>query len=69
MRYLGIALGMAMALGYCAAFGTLMPPFFRGELGRHRDAYRRRDGPVRACSSAWPASSSAAWPAARRNES
>jgi len=32
MRYLGIALGMAMALGYCAAFGTLMPPFFRGEL-------------------------------------
>ncbi len=33
MRYLGIALGMAMALGYCAAFGTLMPPLFRGELG------------------------------------
>jgi L-rhamnose-H+ transport protein len=23
MRYLGIALGMAVALGYCAAFGTL----------------------------------------------
>ena len=32
MRYLGIALGMAMALGYCAVFGTLMPPLFRGEL-------------------------------------
>jgi L-rhamnose-H+ transport protein len=32
MRYLGIALGMAMALGYCAAFGTLIPPLFRGEL-------------------------------------
>src|ERR1035438_4061264 len=32
MRYLGIALGMAVALGYCAAFGTLMPPLFRGEL-------------------------------------
>lgn len=32
MRYLGIALGMAMALGYCAAFGTLMPPLFGGEL-------------------------------------
>jgi L-rhamnose-H+ transport protein len=32
MRYLGIALGMAMALGYCAAFGTLMPPLFRGEI-------------------------------------
>ena len=33
MRYLGIALGMAMALGYCAVFGTLMPPLFRDELG------------------------------------
>jgi L-rhamnose-H+ transport protein len=33
MRYLGIALGMAMALGYCAIFGTLMPPLFRGEMG------------------------------------
>src|SRR5712692_3984070 len=32
MRYLGIALGMAMALGYCAAFGTLMPPLFKGKL-------------------------------------
>ena len=33
MRYLGIALGMAIAPGYCAAFGTLMPPLFSGELG------------------------------------
>ena len=33
MRYLGIALGMAMALGYCAVFGTLIPPLFRGEMG------------------------------------
>ncbi len=32
MRYLGIALGMAIALGYCAAFGTLMPPIFNGEF-------------------------------------
>jgi len=32
MRYLGIALGMAIALGYCAAFGTLMPPIFSGEI-------------------------------------
>ncbi len=30
MRYLGIALGMAVALGYCAAFGSLMPPLFDG---------------------------------------
>jgi L-rhamnose-H+ transport protein len=35
MRYLGIALGMAMALGYCAAFGTLMPPLFQGTLETH----------------------------------
>lgn len=34
MRYLGIALGMAIALGFCAAFGTLMPPLFTGEFGR-----------------------------------
>jgi len=32
MRYLGIALGYAIALGLCAAFGTLMPPLFSGEL-------------------------------------
>ena len=30
MRYLGMSLGMAVALGFCAAFGTLMPPIFRG---------------------------------------
>lgn len=33
MRYLGIALGMAVALGFCAAFGTLMPPVFAGTFG------------------------------------
>jgi L-rhamnose-H+ transport protein len=33
MRYLGMSLGMAMVLGYCAAFGTLMPPIFHGEFG------------------------------------
>ena len=35
MRYLGMSLGMAVALGYTAAFGTLMPPIFRGEFVRH----------------------------------
>jgi L-rhamnose-H+ transport protein len=30
MRYLGLSLGMAMVLGLCAAFGTLMPPIFSG---------------------------------------
>jgi hypothetical protein len=32
MRYLGMSLGMAVALGYCAAFGTLIPPLFHGEF-------------------------------------
>ncbi len=32
MRYLGMSLGMAIALGFCAVFGTLMPPIFRGEF-------------------------------------
>ncbi|HTQ56362.1 MAG TPA: L-rhamnose/proton symporter RhaT [Bryobacteraceae bacterium] len=40
MRYLGMSLGMAMVLGYTAAFGTLLPPIFRGQfmgqvLGTH----------------------------------
>lgn len=30
MRYLGMSLGMAVALGYTAAFGTLLPPLFHG---------------------------------------
>lgn len=30
MRYLGLSLGMAVVMGLCAAFGTLMPPIFRG---------------------------------------
>ena len=32
MRYLGMSLGMAVALGFTAAFGTLVPPIFRGEF-------------------------------------
>lgn len=32
MRYLGMALGVAVALGFCAVFGTLMPPIFEGEF-------------------------------------
>ena len=30
MRYLGLSLGMAIVMGLCAAFGTLMPPIIRG---------------------------------------
>ncbi|MCL2349086.1 MAG: L-rhamnose/proton symporter RhaT [Planctomycetaceae bacterium] len=32
MRYLGMSLGMAIALGYCTVFGTIMPPLFKGEF-------------------------------------
>ncbi|WP_373497309.1 L-rhamnose/proton symporter RhaT [Aquiflexum sp.] len=32
MRYLGISLGMAVALGFSAAFGTLIPPLYEGRL-------------------------------------
>ena len=30
MRYLGLSLGMAVALGYTAVFGTMAPPLFAG---------------------------------------
>ena len=30
MRYLGLSLGYALALGFCAAFGTIIPPLFQG---------------------------------------
>lgn len=33
MRYLGISLGMAVALGFTAAFGTLVPPIWEGTFG------------------------------------
>ncbi len=32
MRYLGLSLGMAIVMGLCAAFGTLMPPIFNGQF-------------------------------------
>lgn len=33
MRYLGLSLGYAVALGFCAAFGTIVPPVFKHEFG------------------------------------
>lgn len=33
MRYLGMSLGYALALGFCAAFGTVIPPVFSGTFG------------------------------------
>jgi L-rhamnose-H+ transport protein len=32
VRYLGVALGYTIALGFSTAFGTLMPPLFAGQL-------------------------------------
>ena len=55
MRYLGIALGMAVALGYCAAFGTLMPPIFDGQISRRSCIQTSGQcDPARAWRSAWP---------------
>lgn len=33
VRYLGMALGYSIALGFCMVFGTLVPPVMAGELG------------------------------------
>ena len=33
MRYLGLSLGMAVTLGLCAVFGTLVPPIWQGTFG------------------------------------
>ena len=43
MRYLGIALGYAVALGLCTAFGTLMPPLFEGKFS---DLVRELSGQI-----------------------
>jgi L-rhamnose-H+ transport protein len=41
LRYLGISLGMAISLGLCTAFGTLIPPIYKGEFG---ELLRNRSG-------------------------
>jgi L-rhamnose-H+ transport protein len=43
IRYLGIALGYAIALGFCTAFGTLMPPLFSGQMAT---IFHQRGGQV-----------------------
>ncbi len=40
MRYLGMSLGMGVALGFCAAFGTLVPPIYNGILPHFPEAIR-----------------------------
>jgi L-rhamnose-H+ transport protein len=32
IRYLGLGLGYAIALGFCTAFGTLIPPIYHGQM-------------------------------------
>ncbi|WP_213981018.1 L-rhamnose/proton symporter RhaT [Sphingomonas sp. dw_22] len=32
MRYLGLSLGMAVVLGLCTLFGTIIPPIFQGDF-------------------------------------
>ncbi len=32
-RYLGLSLGYAVALGFCAFFGTIVPPIYDGKFG------------------------------------
>jgi len=32
IRYLGLGLGYAIALGFCTAFGTLIPPVYHGQM-------------------------------------
>jgi L-rhamnose-H+ transport protein len=44
MRYLGMSLGMAVALGYCAVFGTLIPPLFHGTFAQ--SVLKTRSGQV-----------------------
>jgi L-rhamnose-H+ transport protein len=43
IRYLGIALGYAVSLGLCTAFGTLIPPVYSGEI---HAILRERSGQV-----------------------
>jgi len=40
MRYLGMSLGMGVALGYCAAFGTLLPPILKTVASREEGVDR-----------------------------
>ena len=34
MRYLGLSLGYAVALGFCAVFGTMLPPIVDHTIGK-----------------------------------
>lgn len=36
MRYLGMSLGMSVALGFCSAFGALIPPIYNDLVGNDK---------------------------------
>src|SRR3546814_20446105 len=42
MRYLGLSLGMAVVLGLCTVFGTLIPPIVQGDFEIGRASCRER---------------------------
>lgn len=42
VRYLGMGLGYAVALGFCMSFGTLLPPIYTGLFGTQADAEKLR---------------------------
>src|SRR6202000_960297 len=46
IRYLGLGLGYAIALGFCTAFGTLIPPIFHGQM---HSILHERSGQVILC--------------------
>lgn len=43
IRYLGLGLGYAIALGLCTAFGTLIPPIYHGQM---RSILHERSGQI-----------------------
>ena len=49
MRYLGMSLGMAMALGLTATFGTLVPPIYFGHFNMARHSCIRFGYVIRCC--------------------
>jgi L-rhamnose-H+ transport protein len=40
MRYLGLSLGMSVALGFCSVFGALVPPLYRDIMGINGETFR-----------------------------
>jgi L-rhamnose-H+ transport protein len=41
MRYLGLSLGVSVVLGFCSAFGALIPPIYRDIAGIEGESFTR----------------------------